>query len=87
MPPRQLMTKHSDKTKVLSETNLGIPNTRELFNKLMSITSRILLTLDSIGGSPPASISNILKCLTSLRRLATTLPAVPPPTIMKSKDW
>lgn len=42
------------------------------------------LASDSIGGSGPASSNNIFQSLNSLSRFATTLPADPPPTIIKS---
>lgn len=38
-------------------------------------------------GSPPASISRIRHSVTSLSLLASTEPALPPPTIMKSGCW
>lgn len=44
----------------------------------------INLTNDSIGGSPPASKRSMFQFGFSLRRLATTEPADPAPTIMKS---
>lgn len=51
---------------------------------LFFIVLMILFTSDSIGGSPPASMSNTLCSGFSLRRAATTEPAVPAPTTMKS---
>lgn len=44
----------------------------------------MLFNSDSIGGSPPASMSNTLCSGFSLRRAATTEPAVPAPTTIKS---
>lgn len=38
----------------------------------------------SMGGLDPASIKSIFHFSTSLKRLAKTLPAEPPPTIIKS---
>lgn len=43
-----------------------------------------LLTSDSIGGSPPASNNNTFQFSFSLKRLATTEPADPAPTTIKS---
>lgn len=48
---------------------------------------KIFLTLDSIGGSPPASMSNTFHFLFSDNRLATTEPAEPAPTTMKSYSF
>lgn len=42
------------------------------------------VTSDSIGGSPPASSNNTFQSGFSVRRLATTDPADPAPTTMKS---
>lgn len=44
----------------------------------------MLLTMLSIGGSPPASISSTFHSGTSDSLLASRDPAVPPPTMMKS---
>lgn len=44
----------------------------------------VVLTLDSIGGSSPASKSRTFHSHTSLNLFASTLPADPPPSIMKS---
>lgn len=41
-------------------------------------------TSDSIGGSPPASSNRTFQFSFSLSRLATTDPALPAPTTMKS---
>lgn len=41
-------------------------------------------TSDSIGGSPPASNNRTFQFLFSLKRLATTEPAEPAPTTIKS---
>lgn len=43
-----------------------------------------VLTIDSIGGSPPASKSSTFHSGFSVNRLATTDPAEPAPTTMKS---
>lgn len=47
---------------------------------------QINFTSDSVGGSPPASSSNTLWSGFSVRRPATTEPAEPAPTTMKSKS-
>lgn len=53
-------------------------------NYLRKYNYILKLASDSIGGSGPASSNNIFQSLNSLRRFATTLPADPPPTIIKS---
>lgn len=44
-----------------------------------------MLTVDSIGGSPPASMSSTLVLLSSANLAATIQPAVPAPATIKSK--
>lgn len=48
------------------------------------MTHDSVLTMLSMGGSPPASISKIFHSSTSDSLLASKDPAVPAPTMMKS---
>lgn len=48
------------------------------------VKNGVVFTSDSAGGSPPASSKRIFHPVISLKRFATTEPADPAPTMIKS---